>query len=940
MKRLLAAAAALCFAAGAAAQQIPDCETITRGRLPNGLTYYVAHNANPAGCAEFYIVHNVGAMQEEDNQNGLAHFLEHMAFNGTRHYPDKGILEFLSREGVRFGYNVNAYTSRNETVYNISKVPLVRDSFVDSVLMVLRDWSCDISCNQDDLDDERGVISEEWRLKDNSRNRMSQRQIELIYKGGLQPRRSVVGTLEVINGFKREEILDFYRKWYRPDLQAIIVVGDFDVERMESRIRAIFSDIPAAENPAAKADRSLPPEQTSPLYCNMTDPEIKYKALKVLYKQPYPEFAQRKDMEAFRDYYSRLVVSSVLGERLKECQKQSGCPAQSAVCVTSDYSPEFYITMITVTPRRDDALGDCLAMVVREKERLLRYGISAAELEAAKLSVLQRARLDYEMAESDVTGERIVKRCQDNFLRGWPLAGPREYADIQREAIASITQETIAGYPQKMFDERGAIYSNCCNSAAVGEVPDYSQMRDIVAGVCTEELQSRFIEYPALDLSVQMGEGRILSEKKLDKEGLRLWKLSNGLKVYYLQSAPVRSGVHLAMDLTFESGYRAFACEGIARDKEAASYIRRAAGFRGCDRSELLSRAELAGVSGSVSIRENEARISLTAFGGKEETAFRALALQLREPCFGSVAELDKSREARLRQLSKPASAAEKFARERRNLYNGGHPWNAEADSASVAALDMGVVERLYAAEFSGADRAALYICSDADPDTIASLVCRYAATLDLGRGGRLSGIKPRTQAYSGREILCRSISPAPSAPLCDVCCIFSGNIEKTARDIAAVEILDHIMSMRYLNLIREKRGGTYHIDFDTRMYPGQKHRSTESYVEFQTRPEMKDLLVSDVEREMERFCADGPTAEEVAVAVKYLKKHRREQDALSEASITARLREMEDYVKDGVDYGYDYAAVLDGIDAACIKEIGRRLNSGSRFITVYTEVD
>ena len=176
MKRLLFSLLALSFLWSAGAQVIPDDSEIRVGRLANGMTYYLCHNETPAGRAEFYIAHNVGALQEEDNQNGLAHFLEHMAFNGTRHYPDKGILDFLAKEGVRFGYNVNAYTSKTETVYNLSEVPLVRDSFVDSVLMVLHDWSCDISCEQQALDDERGVISEEWRLGQDSRSRMALQQ--------------------------------------------------------------------------------------------------------------------------------------------------------------------------------------------------------------------------------------------------------------------------------------------------------------------------------------------------------------------------------------------------------------------------------------------------------------------------------------------------------------------------------------------------------------------------------------------------------------------------------------------------------------------------------------------------------------------------------------------------------------------------------------------
>ena len=239
MKRLLFIFAAAVLSAQVLAQPVPADPEFRVGRLDNGMTYYLCHNELPAGCADFYIAHNVGALQEEDNQNGLAHFLEHMAFNGTRHYPAKGLLEFLAKDGVRFGYNVNAYTARTETVYNISSVPLVRESFIDSVLLILHDWSCDISCEQKALDDERGVISEEWRLRDcDTRYAMMMKQNALIYKGSKQTERSVIGTLEVINGFKRQEILDFYHKWYRPDLQAIIVVGDFDVDEMEARVRA------------------------------------------------------------------------------------------------------------------------------------------------------------------------------------------------------------------------------------------------------------------------------------------------------------------------------------------------------------------------------------------------------------------------------------------------------------------------------------------------------------------------------------------------------------------------------------------------------------------------------------------------------------------------------------------------------------------------------
>ena len=320
MNRTCCILAAALFAAQAAfAQIIPDDPEFRTGKLANGLSYYLCHNEKPEGCAEFYIAHNVGALQEEDNQNGLAHFLEHMAFNGTRHYPGKGILDFLAKEGVRFGYNVNAYTSRTETVYNLSKVPLVRDSFVDSVLMVLHDWSCDISCEQQALDDERGVISEEWRFRNDPRSRMANKQSALIYKGSKYADRDVIGTLEVINGFKRHEILDFYHKWYRPDLQAIIVVGDFDTARMEGRIRELFSDIPAAVNPTPK-ESYISPVLSEDLFADMTDPEIKYQAYKAIYKQRFT-VSDPKDEAYHKDFFCRQIVSSVLADRLRKRSK-------------------------------------------------------------------------------------------------------------------------------------------------------------------------------------------------------------------------------------------------------------------------------------------------------------------------------------------------------------------------------------------------------------------------------------------------------------------------------------------------------------------------------------------------------------------------------------------------------------------------------------------
>ena len=221
---------------------IPMDPQVRTGKLPNGMTYYVRHNAEPKERASFYIIQNVGAILENDDQNGLAHFLEHMAFNGTKHFPGrKGITNMLEKHGVEFGRNVNAYTAQDETVYNISDVPTTNPALLDTCLLVLHDWSSFLILADDEIDGERGVISEEWRTRRTADFRLRNQIMPVLLKGSKYAERDVIGDLNIIKNFKYQTLRDYYHKWYGPDLQAIAVVGDFDVDEMEKKIKELFS---------------------------------------------------------------------------------------------------------------------------------------------------------------------------------------------------------------------------------------------------------------------------------------------------------------------------------------------------------------------------------------------------------------------------------------------------------------------------------------------------------------------------------------------------------------------------------------------------------------------------------------------------------------------------------------------------------------------------
>lgn len=932
MKRILTLLAVLAVYAAAAAQTIPAGPEFRTGKLANGMTYYVAHNENPAGCAEFYIAHNVGALQEEDNQNGLAHFLEHMAFNGSKHYEGNSLLKFLAKEGVRFGYNVNAFTTRRETVYNISVVPLVRESFVDSVLLILHDWSHDISCEQAALDAERGVISEEYRLRDDSRSHVALLQNNLIYKGAKQAERSVIGSLDVINGFKREEILDFYHKWYRPDLQAIIVVGDFDVDRMEAKIRSQFADIPMPAN-APQKETYLPPHLDQPLFQDVADNMINFYAFKIFCKQPYPSRAERGSEAFIKDLYCRNIISTVLNERLRREARKKSSPARSAVLTTSEHEPDYFVSLFTVTPKETDLVGKCMEFTYREIRRMLLHGISPAEFEVAKLSTAQRYHLDRPLNRENVKSSEIVNAAIGHFLKGHPLVHPADLQDIEARVLGDISFKDIIPYPAKMFRDCELIYSTFYNpDDHPGIAPTKEQMLDIIAGVNAEEIGPDFLKYKTPDLSVTAPQGSI--RKITPKKGYEVWSLSNGAKVYYKKTAPLASNDHLAMVYRWDTGAKSYDQEKITPSRVAASYLSHNLGFRGLDHMEFRNYPELSGYSVMFSALKSKSAITVIAGKGKEENAFKTVFLSLTEPYFGK--QLEKTLENNLKSLAKKKKPLALFdERCEREVY-GNHPWLQVVDSAAVEAVDMALVEDVFHRAFGDYSRLSLFICSDLDRSVIEDYVCRYVASITGDypyKNAKVKGPAPKVKG----TLLIEEEHPKESEPLTNIYYAFLRKEKATTRNLVISDFLDYILSARYLDLIREERGGAYHVGYAT-LVPDDPSHPWRGIVQFKTRPDIAPVVLQDVQDVMDKMCQDGPTEQEMDVAAKYMIKRHGELEARAARSIGTQLDRLEETVLLGRDYDADYEKIVRGITAKDVQKMARHFASGDILKEIYTE--
>ena len=271
------------FAQGQALQNLPNDPAVKKGQLDNGLTYYIRHNALPEGRAEFYLATNVGAIQETPDQDGLAHFLEHMCFNGTKNFPDKKILDYLQSIGASFGGNVNASTGVEQTIYMLNNIPLVNDSVIDTCILIMHDYSHFVLNSPEEIDKERGVIIEERRQRRNAQWRLHEQSLPYYYGDSKYGSCTLIGSQENLETFKPESLVNFYQTWYHPDMQALVVVGDIDPDAVEQKIKRIFSDIPKAENPKPK-DVIKIPENAEPIVGVLTDPEATTYTFEVLWK--------------------------------------------------------------------------------------------------------------------------------------------------------------------------------------------------------------------------------------------------------------------------------------------------------------------------------------------------------------------------------------------------------------------------------------------------------------------------------------------------------------------------------------------------------------------------------------------------------------------------------------------------------------------------------
>ena len=523
----------LMFPAMAMAQQmpIPVDTTVRIGKLPNGLTYYIRHNEYPKGQAEFFIAQKVGSILEEDNQRGLAHFLEHMCFNGTKNFPGNQVVSWLETKGVKFGQNLNAYTSVDETVYNISNVPTADVAVQDSCLLILHDWACNLLLEDAEIDKEREVIHQEWRRSMVGQMRILEKLLPVMYPGNRYGERLPIGTIEVIDNFPYKALRDYYHTWYRPDQQGIIVVGDIDVDRIEAKIKEMFSHI---EMPADAKERIYYPVEDTPgtIYAIGQDKEQASTMVQLMFKRD----AMPKEMKGDASYmlieYMNHMITSMLNTRLEDMSSKPDAPFAAAGASDGEFflaSTKDAFSVSGVAKTND--IKPVVEAIYREVLRAQRGGFTATEYARARAEYISRLEKAYKNRASRESGS-YAREYASHFTSNEPIPGIEWEYQTMNMVVNQIPVEAINQiFAQYIKPDNRVLLALFPEKEGVA-LPTEAELAQVIAAVDAETIEAYVDNVKSEPLIANLpAAGKVVKETQNATWGTTEWTLSNGAKV-------------------------------------------------------------------------------------------------------------------------------------------------------------------------------------------------------------------------------------------------------------------------------------------------------------------------------------------------------------------------------------------------------------------------
>lgn len=905
-------------------QPLPIDTNVRIGVLDNGLTYYIRHNEQPKERCEFHIAQAVGAILEEDHQNGLAHFLEHMAFNGTKNFPDKLLINYFESVGVGFGSNINAYTSLDETVYRLSNVP-TRQEILDSALLVLHDWSCAIALQEEEIDNERGVIREEWRQGNTAQRRMWREGNKVKYAGSQYAKRDVIGDTAVINNFTYQALRDYYELWYGPDLQCIVVVGDIDVDQMEKKIIDLFSPIPARSNRGERPRYALP-ENEETIVAIYTDKEAQFTQLAIEFKHNTMPRELRLTDQGYLLSTINNLIRQMISYRIEEITMN---PNANFIQAMGSYGNQlgetdaFEFIVIPKDGKEKAAMADMFTQV----EKIKRYGFTVSELERAKTEYLSTV----ERAYNERTTRKNQSYAQEyyrHYLDGEPIPGIEFEYEYAKAVLPQLPVQIINQLVQQYITDNNIVISYIGKeNSDIVSVPTQEEVLNIFNTVKASEIEAPVEENfdrPLVENAPKAG--TIVKEKFNKRLGTTEWTLSNGIKVVIKPTEFKQD--QIIMNMESEGGLSKIALEDLPTASFAASIV----DYNGIGEFSVLDLQKVL-TGKNVSVSPSISQYGESMSGSSTVKDFETM-MQLAYLYFTAPRQDDQAYQTLISMLETQLAARDKnpktaFSDSISQTTTSHNPRTLIVNTDLIKRVDQLRAIEIYKERFANPADFLVTFIGNINPNDEATrqIICTWLGGLKTDKSRETytdNGIrypKGKVNNYFTKEMETKTASNR---------IVYSGKMKATLANRLNMGIIGDILGTRYLESIREKEGGSYGVGCAGYVMEDPIEQAV-LLMQFDTDPEKQQKLMSIIHKEVMEIIENGPRADDLQKA--------------KENRLNTLAEDMEDndwwgtildrYYQDGVDYVKDYKRTLEKVNAKSIQKTLKALVKQGNVIEV-----
>ena len=894
------------------------------------MTYYIRHNAREAGLADFYLAQRVGSILEEPRQRGLAHFLEHMAFNGTKNFPGKGkklgIVPWCESIGVKFGANLNAYTSVDQTVYHIGSAPLKRDGIIDSCLLVLHDWSHYLLLEDAEIDKERGVIHEEWRTRraGMAMQRLMEEAMPKVYQGTKYEDCMPIGSMDIVDHFPYQDLRDYYQKWYRPDLQAVVVVGDFDVDRMEKKIKKVFSSIPL---PKKRAERVYYPvnDNDSMIVVIKKDAEQPIVLFNLYQKRDATPDAEKNSEKYLRGDYIDGLIGTMLNDRLAELRQLPVPPYQSA----TGRGAQFFLSRtkeafhMSISCKQDNILGGIIS-AVGVAERARQHGFTQSELDRAKKLYLNAAERRYKMRD-DYRNSHYVNDCVNNFLAGEPLVSVEFEWENTRKLDQEVTLAEVNAAVKELITDQNQVVAMYAPDKESVVLPSEQQVEQVI--LAAQQLTYAPYEETKIaeNLVSQLPAPGTITGEKVYRHGFTELTLSNGMKVYVKKTDFEADAVSLSMQA--DGGTSLYGDEDIPNFSLIASGVTEA----GVGQLDALSlRKALSGKSVRVSPSVGSKGQSISGSSSVKDmkTMFELAYLYFTQPRKDSTAFASLMNRTHAFLTNRNASPKVDYNDSIRAILYGHHPRLAPVVQKTLEKADYNRIFKIYQERFSDASNFKTVIMGNYDEQQLRKFICQYLATLPSTGKHEQTDYSRIPQIVGGQSV--HKFTKKQATPLANVSIYLTADVPFTPQSDLELDFLKRCLSIAYTDSVREEKGGTYGVSVDFGLEKTDQPNATFK-ISYNADPSRYEELNPIIYAQLKNIAEHGPLTSSMDKVKQYLVKQ------YAQAVIT---NDYWDYIiwhelDDDADFDKDYCKMVNEMTPQQVQRMAQRLLDAKRCIEV-----